>query len=84
MTEAKEFLSSALAQGARAGNEVMAEAQQAGITKATLKRARKELKVLAKKDGLSGGWKWSLPEGDQLSLSTETMIPLEQSKKVIM
>jgi hypothetical protein len=81
LTEAKEFLLNALAQGPRLGNEVIAEAQQAGISKATLKRARKELKVLSKKSDLSGGWKWSLAEGSQAFSNTETMIPFENSKE---
>jgi hypothetical protein len=44
--------------------EEIAEAQLGGIKPATWNRAKKELHVESKKSRLSGGWKWSLPEGD--------------------
>jgi hypothetical protein len=65
MAEAKDFLSSALAQGARPAKDVEAEARQEGISERTLKRAKKVLGVQSRKSGMSDGWEWSLPEGGQ-------------------
>jgi len=65
MGEAKDFLSSALAQGARPAKDVEAEARQEGISERTLKRAKKELRVQSRKCGMTGAWEWSLPEGGQ-------------------
>lgn len=84
VTEAKQFLLSALAHGARIVSEVIADAQQAGISKVTLKRAKKELKVFSSKNGLSGGWKWSLAEGSHVPPYTETMTPFKHSKEITM
>jgi hypothetical protein len=44
-----------------------AEAKQAGIKPATLTRAKEALGVESTKIGLSDGWMWLLPEGDQVS-----------------
>ena len=65
MAEAQGFLLSALAQGARPAREVMAEARQEGITERTLKRAKKDLRVLSHKGSMSDPWEWALPEGGQ-------------------
>jgi AAA domain/DnaB-like helicase N terminal domain len=65
LAEAKDFLSSALAQGARPAKDVQAEAQQEGISDRTLKRAKRELKVLSRKGSMSGAWAWALAEEDQ-------------------
>jgi len=78
INEAKEFLTAALSQKPRLGCEVLEEGSQAGISKATLKRAKKELAIVSHKNGLSGGWEWSLPKGDQLQ-HTQIMIPFEGS-----
>jgi putative DNA primase/helicase len=64
MAEAKEFLLTALSKGPRPANEVFAEGDQAGISKATLKRAKKALSISKKKVGQTGPWVWALPEGD--------------------
>jgi hypothetical protein len=65
MAEAKNFLSSALAQGARLAKDVEAEARQEDISERTLKRAKKELRVQSRKCGMTGAWEWALPEGCQ-------------------
>ena len=65
MAEAKDFLSSALAQGARPASDVIAEAKQKGIRERTLKRAKKSKGVQSRKSGMSGAWEWALPEGCQ-------------------
>lgn len=63
MAEAKDFLLTALAKGPRPANDVFSEADQAGISKATLKRAKKAVNISVKKDGQTGPWMWSLAEG---------------------
>lgn len=44
---------------------VEAEARQEGIAKRTLKRAKKELRVISRKRGMEDVWEWALPEGGQ-------------------
>jgi hypothetical protein len=65
MTEAKDFLLSTLSHGPCMANQVFAEAKELYIKEITLKRAKKKLNIQAKKDGQSGPWLWSLPEGVQ-------------------
>jgi hypothetical protein len=65
MAEAKDFLSNALAQGARPAKDVEAEARQERIRERTLKRAKKVLGVQSRKCGMTGAWEWALPEGGQ-------------------
>jgi hypothetical protein len=65
MAEAKSFLSSVLAQGARPAKDVKAEARQAEISDRTLTRAKASLNVVSRKRGMSDIWEWALPEGGQ-------------------
>jgi hypothetical protein len=65
IAEAKDFLLSALAKGARPMKEIEAEASQEAISESALKRAKKALGVRSDKPGMTAGWQWSLPEGDQ-------------------
>jgi len=41
------------------------QARAAGHAFATVKRAKAQMGVTARKLGMAGGWAWSLPEGDQ-------------------
>ena len=59
--EATQWLTDALADGRRPAQELFAEAAKDGITAGTLKRAKRELDVIAKKGGWKGGWSWGLP-----------------------
>jgi putative DNA primase/helicase len=61
LKEAKEFLSDVLANGPLAATEVEDAAEKEGISERTLRRARKDLGINAKKDNFAGGWSWSLP-----------------------
>ena len=66
--EATEFLEGLLAAGPVAADEVWSAAKANGIADRTLKRAKKELGVVAKHSPeLDGGWEWILPEGGQKS-----------------
>jgi putative DNA primase/helicase len=60
--DAKQFLEEILAFGPVLKVEIEDAADGNGISERTLKRAKKDLGVAAKKDGLQGGWRWHLPE----------------------
>jgi putative DNA primase/helicase len=60
--DAKQFLRDALAKGAVSSNEIAEEAEANGISRPTLFRAKADLKIKAKKDGVRGVWVWQLPE----------------------
>lgn len=62
--EATDFLRSELADGSRPAGEIKRAAEQAGVGPGALKRAKRELHVESSKVGMSGGWAWTLPEGD--------------------
>lgn len=59
--EAKRFLQEALAASSLPASDVYAQAKDAGISKRTVDRAKKELGVKARKVGMSGSWVWELP-----------------------
>ena len=66
-SEASEFLQSRLAGGPVMADDLREEAEANGISWATLRRAKKELNVEAKKEkgGTKGKWFWSLPPRPQ-------------------
>lgn len=64
---AEEWLVELLAGGAIASKQIEADAKEAGLSWATVRRAADSLEVLRKKDGLRGGWYWRLPEVAQKS-----------------
>ena len=57
--KAQDFLASKLAAGPRPVRQIEAEARDAGISKASLKRSRRRLRIRARKDA-SGRWQLSL------------------------
>lgn len=68
ITEAVDFLRTALSSGGRDSKAIKAEAREAGISEATLRRAKTRLKIQAKKVGLPGShyqkWIWRLPDNE--------------------
>jgi putative DNA primase/helicase len=60
--DAKQFLLDVLGKGPISSNDIADEAEANGISRATLFRAKADLKIKAKKDGVRGGWVWLLPE----------------------
>lgn len=60
--EAIAFLLEELHPGALPARKLEARARDAGISNTTLRRAKKELGIIARKAGFDGGWVWSLPE----------------------
>lgn len=59
--EAKRFLSGLLENIAMPSSDVKAEAEEAGYSWATIRRAQEELGIKPKKETYNGGWIWSLP-----------------------
>lgn len=62
LDEAKGFLKDLLADGQVDAKEVQKEAASAGITAATLRRAKKVLHIRVEKQSFKGGWGWTLPQ----------------------
>ena len=60
--EAKKFLTDILANGPMLQSEIQDAAEDNGIAKRTLERAKRELGIKAEKDGTAGRWSWRLPD----------------------
>lgn len=70
--EAMDFLLEELANGPRLSAELLAEANSAGIKAATLRRAKKALKIASKKRTESnGGWCWMLKNGQDVQTAED-------------
>jgi putative DNA primase/helicase len=67
--DAERFLSDLLADGALPTKTIKIDADGAGYSWATIRRAQKALGVDAVKSGMKGGWEWSLPR--RCSMNTE-------------
>ncbi|AJW45580.1 hypothetical protein TK49_13255 [Ralstonia mannitolilytica] len=68
--EAADFLRSLLEGGPMSTKAIKADAMGAGFSWRTIERAKRELGIDARKDGMKGGWVWVLPaevrhEGDE-------------------
>ena len=61
LVEAEDFLEALLADGPVPSKQVEEEAEEAGIAKATLRRAKANLGIKPYKDGMRGGWFCALP-----------------------
>ena len=61
LTEAEAFLSELLAEGPVSSEEVKRQSNAAGLSWATVRRAKEALKISVRKCGFAGGWEWSLP-----------------------
>ena len=59
---AKDALASALADGPRPQQEIMRRMRDAGISESTAKKAKAQLGIVSKKQGLL--WFWSLPDAE--------------------
>jgi AAA domain len=65
--EAESFLREQLADEAVPARQIKADGDAVGLSWSTLKRAKARLRIDARKDGMDGGWLWSLPKGTKLS-----------------
>lgn len=61
LADAKRFLADLLADNPMPVKAIKADADGAGYSWATIRRAQKALEVEACKTGMKGGWQWSLP-----------------------
>ncbi|HQR09585.1 MAG TPA: AAA family ATPase [Gemmatales bacterium] len=61
LENAKQWLAKHLENDAMPQTEIIDAAKRAGISLATLKRAKKEIKVKSDKASVAGGWIWKLP-----------------------
>ncbi len=59
LDEAKEFLQAWLSEGPSPAGEVIEKAKESGISEVSLRRAKKDLGIIAKKSGKV--WLWQLP-----------------------
>lgn len=66
LSEAKEFLQTVLSNGPVPAKTVEAEAKDAGIKQATLRRAKDAMGIKPEKSGFSHGWVWTLPKSSKL------------------
>lgn len=65
LDEAKAFLLGALEAGPMPQSELVTQATTEGISDRTLKRAKRELRIVSDKKGEGGSWRWKLAdEGD--------------------
>jgi putative DNA primase/helicase len=64
LEDSADWLSDILAGGAVAASKVKAQAKAAGHAWKTVKRAKERLGVASQKEGMNGGWTWSLPRRD--------------------
>jgi hypothetical protein len=60
---AREWLSDFLSAGSKEQQQCREKAHEAGISYATLRRAKNALGIRSFKDTMSGPWLWALPEG---------------------
>ena len=60
VADAEDFLRQCLRDGLTPTNTIKAEAKNAGISWATVRRASEQIKVLKRKGGMNQGWYWSL------------------------
>ena len=61
-TDTENWLRRLLSDGPMKATEVYQAADAAGLSKDKAKRAKANIKALAAKQGMSGGWYWALPE----------------------
>lgn len=69
LDEAVDWLSHYLAEGARSGKDIKADAKKDGIAERTLKRAKSKLRVQSAPDGMGGPWVWYLPVASSVGQS---------------
>ncbi|MCA9171434.1 MAG: AAA family ATPase, partial [Planctomycetales bacterium] len=62
---ARDWLIDALAAGRRPSAELLADGKEIGFAEWTIRRTLKDLCGRPQKDGMNGGWYWSLPAEDE-------------------
>jgi len=64
LEEAMLFLEDILTEGERSPKDVMAAAEDAALSQASIRRAKKILGIESVKSSMNGGWVWKLPTED--------------------
>jgi putative DNA primase/helicase len=81
--EAEELLRNALAKGPVAMKDIQAEAKEAGLSWATVRRAKERLGIVVEREshGRDGGgrWTWAMPPSARCSSPLQDAHPLEVS-----
>ncbi len=72
--KAKQFLRKCLAAGLTPCKTVQAEAKEAGISLATLRRAARSIGVRPVKGGMEDAWYWGLPTTEELHFEPKMLI----------
>ena len=62
LEEAKTFLREQLSGGPASPDAIITKGATVGLSEKTLRRAKRSVGIVAKKDGFSAGWTWELPE----------------------
>ncbi len=62
LEDAGDWLQGALENGPRPSRELRREAEEAGLSWATVRRAKQRVKVQCTKSAMNGPWVWSLPK----------------------
>ena len=73
VNDASEWLKDFLAAGSREQRECEKDAVAVGISIATLRRAKKALRVRSYRETMRGPWLWALPEGAQEDAHTKNL-----------
>lgn len=86
LSEAKDFLHERLSAGPQPASEMYDAAEEAGIKKDTLKRARREIATSERTGGVGGGghWQWILKESEKplsVAYTNDTILRGETDKK---
>jgi hypothetical protein len=78
--EAGEFLQNLLAAGPQSAKQLLREAREAGHSERTVRRAKKDLGIVAVKEGMDGAWVWKLSKAarDSEGGHTKTVAAFEQ------
>lgn len=72
LDDAKGFLRMMLENGQVPAKQIRREAEEAGHSQITIKRAKQALKIESTKDGMKAPWMWALPKGIKEDHSSRT------------
>lgn len=79
--KAKTFLCDLLVDGWAQANEIEIQAKEAGISKSTLNKAKRDLKVKTKKGGMNDGWYWCLPPKENAEgIRQDTKVSIQNTR----
>ena len=73
--EAEDFLRDLLAGGPVATKDLQSEAKAAGLSWATIRRAKDQVGATAAKAGIDGGWTWRLPTEGAHGKAEDARVP---------